>query len=65
MATKFKILKKSSAKELNRQLICKDLHKALIDWRKEINMYDKKSPLPKELNAIFANHFSYCLYFLL
>ena len=21
-------------------------------------MYDKKSPLPKELNAIFANHFS-------
>ena len=58
MKTKSKNSKKSSKKELNRKLIAKDLHKVLIDWRKEINAYDKKSPIPEKLSAILANHFS-------
>jgi hypothetical protein len=58
MTTKSKNSKKSSTKELNRKLICKDLHKILIDWRKEINAYDKKSPISEKLNTILANHFS-------
>ena len=47
-----------SIREVNRRLIAKDLHKVMIDWRKSLNIYDSKTPIPKKLNKILEDHFS-------
>jgi len=58
MATRPKTTKKASAKELNRKLIGKDLHRVMMDWKNAINTYEKIKPIPAKLNTILEDHFS-------